>query len=241
MNTARKLASTKTVKTAYVDKKEGAKLIAKGIQHFHSSPQAAQDPLVQLTAEAMNRGEIPIFPWERMPKTQVTILRNSALRYEAISHIMSQHELSNNRKLCEKLGTVGEELITNAIFHSYRNSEGEEKYPRNLAVALPNEEAIRISSASDEVGLALSVTDFAGTLKFDTVQASFRRCYLSGEAAIETKESGAGLGFYMVYEMATHIKITVIDNHSTTLSCYFVKSRKADPNTFSFNYFRRSK
>jgi len=68
------------------------------------------------------------------------------------------------------------------------------------------------------------------------------RCYEKGDAQIEQKDSGAGLGTYFILEAVTHMKIVVDPNKSTTVTCW-ISDRPTTQNadSFSFNYFEMRK
>ena len=76
-------------------------------------------------------------------------------------------------------------------------------------------------------------------LEFDKIQNNFKRCYESeGISQLEAKDGGAGLGLYVVFELATHIKVISHSDFGTLTQCWFANPSQFDPDYFSFNYFK---
>jgi hypothetical protein len=76
-------------------------------------------------------------------------------------------------------------------------------------------------------------------LAFSQIQANFERCYQRKDnSQIHSKQGGAGLGLYVVFELATHIKVTSTSGFGTRIDCWFATASTFDPGYFSFNYFK---
>ena len=71
------------------------------------------------------------------------------------------------------------------------------------------------------------------------VAGAFKRCYGAASHQIESKESGAGLGLYMVFESATHMKVVVFPGKTTIVSCWLSDKPVDGSDYFSFNFFER--
>lgn len=223
-----------------ITRAEAGRLIASGCQHLHSFPVHSNDNSFLLTERALNEGTVPIYQWEaESPRT--LILKSSQQRQELLSSIKESHSGNIRRELLDKIGTVFEELCTNAIYHSYQVGGGD-KYPRKKVANLTDPERIGIYYAWENGGLYLCISDRGGTLKFENIADAFRRCYTPGkEKAIENKDGGAGLGFYMVFEAVSHLKIEVNEGISTLASCWIPEKAKQSADGFSFNFFGRRK
>lgn len=220
-------------------KKEGASLIASGCPHIHSSILGQKDSLVSLTMNSI-KSKIPaVYPWEIAPMTKQLFLASSKARKKLIEEILLEFNVKNSSSTGDKIWTSLEELLTNSIFHAYHDSNGKEKYRRNETAELLPEEKISIKFHRGSHGFFVSVQDFGQGLDFAKVSANFKRCYeSSGLSQIESKESGAGLGLYVVFELATHIKIVSQPGLGTVTSCWFATPSSFDPDHFSFNFFQ---
>jgi len=220
-------------------KREAAHLIANGTQHLHSSTLAGRDAAARITADSIDQQRVPIYPWEQVePKSNFQVT-SSAERYDFIRDILSRQGVSSRRDLKERIETATEELLTNAIYHAYHNTDGSPRYVRRQSVTLPPAEAVDLQFAQSQEGSLLVVTDKGGSLQFDKLAQCFSRCYGAGPNQIENKEGGAGLGIYMVFEIVTHMKIVSNPGVNTSVSCWIAAPGTFDPDIFSFNFFIR--
>ena len=131
-------------------------------------------------------------------------------------------------------------MLTNAIYHSYKNSDGSDKYDRREDAQLQSEECVLVRFAENLNGMNLIVEDQGGSLTLNDFQRAFERCYQrknGREIGIETKHSGAGLGLFMVFELSAHIHVKVEKKKKTCFSVWIPDSQQFDPDTFSFNIF----
>jgi anti-sigma regulatory factor (Ser/Thr protein kinase) len=218
-------------------KKEAAQLIAKGIKHVHSSTLGARDAGARVTKEILETGKITTYPWEPSQVDKKLFILSSRERYEAIRNLVSQSPVEGRRDLQEKLESILEELVSNALFHAYRKRDGEAKYQRRQLASLDTKEKIALQYKTMGEGIYLSVTDQGGSLLFSHVASAFQRCYGDKNGQIEAKEGGAGLGLYMAFEMSTHVKIVSRPTQQTTISCWLADGQIFDPDLFSFNFF----
>ena len=223
----------------FFSKKDASKLIAAGNEHIHSSVLGKSDHGAQSTQAAVDKGVIPTYSWETHDQIQRVELRESKERHVAIDALFANKNISAKRETIERSRTVLEEILTNAIYHAPRRADGSEKYRRSESISLAKDETIYISIASEADGIFLSVTDLGGTLSFEHIRESMGRCYGESQKQIESKESGAGLGVYLVFETATHVKIVTDPGKSTTVSVWISSTKTFDQDTFSFNFFRR--
>ena len=216
-------------------KAEAAKKVAEGIRHVHCSELGIRDPIYVATLSAAEKEMPPRYLWEPSLKTTEVAVTQSADRHEIFDQLISKSAVEVKRQLREKVGMVLEELISNAIFHAF-HFDGKEKYSRTADVSLKSNEAVKVRFAATEDGCFLEVSDTGGTLGFESVAESLKRCYQS-DAQIQAKESGAGLGIYMVFETVSHLKIVNEPNKKTVISCWIADRRSENPKNFSFNYF----
>jgi anti-sigma regulatory factor (Ser/Thr protein kinase) len=216
-------------------KAEAAKLVAEGLRHVHCSELGTKDPIYVATLAAAERETPPRYLWEPSLKTTEVAVTQSVDRHEIFDQLISRSVVEVKSQLSEKVGMVLEELLSNAIFHAFQ-SNGKEKYSRSSEVNLKSHEAIKVRFAATEDGCFLEVSDTGGTLGFESVAESLKRCYMS-DTQIQSKESGAGLGIYMVFETVSHLKIVNEPNKKTVISCWIADRRSENPKSFSFNYF----
>ncbi len=236
---ALKLTHTTTeVISGVFSKKSAVDAIGNGCRHLHSSTLAERDPATKSTQEALSNSTVPTYPWESGNKIEELRLASSVDRQSLIHQVITRAGIEKKRYLREKAESVLEELLTNALFHAYRNPDGKEKYSRRSQVTLKSSEVITLRFQLSANGLFLSVEDLAGSLDFNEVAQALSRCYGPG-AQIENKEGGAGLGTYMVFDAVTHLKIVTSKGKKTTVSCWIADQKSHKQELFSFNFFER--
>jgi hypothetical protein len=214
--------------------------IVGGCRHLYSTPLGVRDPLVLITKSALANKNTPHFPWEPTGKLESITLQDSQRRGSIIRDIESKAGITNTRFLREKMTNILEELISNAFFHAYLDSSGKEKYPRRSPALLQASEKITVRFQLGDRGIYLSVSDQGGSLSFGVLASALRRCYQS-DTQLENKESGAGLGTYMIFESATHLKIEVTPNKGSQVACWIADHQSFSAEYFSFNFFERGK
>jgi anti-sigma regulatory factor (Ser/Thr protein kinase) len=229
-----------TVQVGSFTRQEAVALISKGFRHVHSTKLADRDPLVKAHGASKSSPSLVSFSWEAQGQMATMQCSSSRERATVIESICKHLKLDTKRYLKEKATSILEELLSNAFYHAYRIGLGEEKYNRRSSVTLMSNETLKVDFSSNNDGIFLRVSDQAGTLDFNTVAKALRRCYET-EAQIEAKESGAGLGTYMVFDAATHLRIDVTPGKHTIVSCWVADQKAFDPNNFSFNFFERRK
>lgn len=237
------LKSTKaehTVRSGSFSRADAANYIVGGCRHLFSTPMGDRDPLVQMTKAALAKNAVPSFPWEASGQIDSITLQDSKSRGSIIGDIEAKAGITNKRFLREKANNILEELISNAFFHAYLNAKGEEKYPRRSQALLPADEKITVSFQMGDRGIYLAVSDQGGSLTFNVLAKALGRCYQS-KVQLENKESGAGLGTYMVFDSATHLKIEVNPHKGTRVACWIADQHSYSAGYFSFNFFDRSK
>ncbi|MFM8315426.1 MAG: ATP-binding protein, partial [Deltaproteobacteria bacterium] len=190
-------------------KEEAATLIASGCPHLHSSVLGRKDPLVAVTYDAVSSHTVPSYPWELSEGAFKVPVNSSQTRHRIITEMISQLDVKPSSSLADKLRLLTEELLSNSIFHAYRNSDGSDKYSRKQPVQLLKSETIYLSFQRGQNGLFLSIKDSGVGLSFNNLRSCFERCYNKKDISqIETKTGGAGLGLYLAFELSTHVKIT---------------------------------
>lgn len=146
-------------------------------------------------------------------------LRQSTDRANAIEEVERfskgcQLKTSLRRKLVQ----LTDELLMNAIWDAPVDEDGKPKYaklPRNMPVALTENEAVQLRYATDGNLLAVSVTDNFGTLTRETAFRYLIRCFGRTDNQISMQAGGAGLGLYMAYLAISTFVINVAPGKKT--------------------------
>jgi anti-sigma regulatory factor (Ser/Thr protein kinase) len=226
------------LKCGVFSKKDGANFVIEGVSNIHSSILGPRDTFARVTVAALQNNEPPTYNWELINLSHEIKIHNSANRNEIIVQAAEMCGITKNRDLNEKFGLVLEELISNAIFHAYENKKHEPKYSRSQRVTLEPREVLSVRFNAADAGVFVSVTDQGGSLQLEDVARVFKKCYSVDRHQIEAKEGGAGLGLYMIFEHASHLKIVSELGKRTVTSCWISDIRAYDPDYFSFNFFQ---
>jgi len=237
-------SSTKTkddeVICGLFSKQEAAHLIGQGAHHVHSTVLGNRDACARVSQDAVVNGKEALYPWEMVNKAEEVAIQSTANRQQTIGKVASKIGLCSKKAVAERVKHVLEELITNAVYHGYRLKDGTEKYHRGSPVVLEPSDKVVIKFGSDDTGVYLCVEDHGGSLRFDEVADSFERCYKrKHHDQIETKETGAGLGLYMIFETVSHLKVDMVPGSKTCVSVWIPDKKHFDRDNFSFNFFKR--
>lgn len=119
--------------------------------------------------------------------------------------------LGAGRELSATLGTVADELVTNAIYNAPVDADGRPRYAaldRREKIVLRPDEYVIVEFGSDGRTFGLAVTDRFGRLTRDGLRQGLRRC-LTAADPIEQKPGGAGLGLYTVLNSCNQLIINV--------------------------------
>jgi hypothetical protein len=84
-------------------------------------------------------------------------------------------------------------------------------------VVLPPEEAATVKFTYDGRRLGVSVEDPFGSLEPARVLHYLAKCFRAGEDQIDTKEGGAGLGIYSVFDALSRFVINVEPERRTEM------------------------
>lgn len=227
--------------TGLFSKTEAAQLISQGVRHLHSSILGAHDPCV-LTTEKLLQKKTGHYSWDLTSQSEELIILKSSERAELFEQICSKTEFGQRTQNRTSLRQILEELLTNAIFHAYKQTGNQDKYNRLQPANLSAEETISVGYAEQPSGLFLSVEDQGGNLTFESFSSCFKRCYSQSKSSIQLdqKHQGAGLGLYLIFELSTHVCVFVKPGHQTRFLVWIASSGQADPDTFSFNFFEES-
>lgn len=137
----------------------------------------------------------------------------------------------------EKVQTVAEELLMNAIYDAPIDGSGKSLFnhlSRTEKVHLARGQEAKLKYGTDGMFLAVSVTDPFGSLTKNVIMKYLESCY-QGQAGIYNKEKGgAGRGLHMIIESANLTIFNVVPGQKTEVISLF-NLEKADqdiPPTF---------
>lgn len=131
-------------------------------------------------------------------------------------------------EFAETVETVAWEIISNALFNAPREGESQKyaRLPRDEVVDLLDSEHVDVQFGVEGSRLALSVTDKFGLLSREAVVQNLYRCSLQGEDQVRTSPGGAGMGFFMVLNLASQLDIRVKKDQTTEIICYINFSKR---------------
>ena len=151
-------------------------------------------------------------------------ITDAELRDEVVQNIQDYAKwLGCGRDMCNRIVTVADELITNAVYNAPRDEHGQPRYAstdRREKISLDPWEYVQVRFASDGQVFALSVTDWFGGLSVNTVRKILTRC-LTKRDQIEQKAGGAGIGMYTAFNAANQLIINVEQAERTEIIAVF--------------------
>lgn len=167
----------------------------------------------------------------------------SSTERETLRQEMQEYfrKLGIRATILERLNTVAEELLMNAIYDAPVDSKGKALYnhlPRQQAVLLDTHHQSTLRYASDGVFLAVSVVDPFGSLPKDLILRYLESNY-RGESDISEHagKGGAGRGLHQIVENADLTIFNVKKGAKTEVIClFYVEGHKREPRP-SFHYF----
>ncbi len=149
------------------------------------------------------------------------VLNGSEDRHQPLKDVRDcLDRLGANRRLSGLAQTVADELITNAVYNAPADEQGRPKYAsrsRTEPVNLLPDEAVEVSFATDGKLFGICVADPFGRLESHTVRQYLRKCFMQGENQIDSKQGGAGLGLYYIFQSLNHFIINVAPGARTEL------------------------
>ena len=114
------------------------------------------------------------------------------------------------------LKSIGNELITNAVYEAARREEGKSnfiEFDGRQSIELAEGEEVNISIGLDERQLVLSVEDCFGTFTRKEFLQNILRSFK--EKAPSDKKSGAGLGLYLVASYSNQVVVNILPEVNT--------------------------
>ena len=157
------------------------------------------------------------FAWGACAQTRD--LRSSDQRRDALSWVK---EFASAVSLRDRRQTpfvsVADELLTNAFYNAPADGAGNRIYahlPRTRTVELQPPDVITVDLRSDGNRIGICVSDPFGSLGVTTVLDYLAKCFRKGSDQVDTKDGGAGLGFYYIFELLSHLVINITPGQRT--------------------------
>ena len=159
------------------------------------------------------------------------IVTSSLQKKEVLTRLSRfSSRLSGFSQFAEIVETIAWELMSNAIFNApIHKDSGEKKYsalPRDQVIELARDEYVDVEFGLQDDDLVLSVQDQFGLLQRTAVVNNLMRCQQKGHDQVKTSPGGAGMGLFMVLNMASQLDLYVIPNLSTTAVRLFNISKR---------------
>lgn len=117
-----------------------------------------------------------------------------------------------NPRFVSQFCTVVEEVVTNALYNAPVDATGAHRFSslsRSETVTLEDHEAIEIKLCCDGQRLGVSACDPFGSLSEERVLQYLAKCLRRDSDQVDTKEGGAGLGLYHVFDALSHFIINL--------------------------------
>lgn len=107
---------------------------------------------------------------------------------------------------------VADEFFTNAIYNAPVDAQGKSRFAhldREAEVQLHPSESVVVTLACDGMRLGISVIDPFGSLTQEHLQFYLSKCFRRGDDQVDTKQGGAGLGLYYVFECLSQFVVNI--------------------------------
>ena len=127
----------------------------------------------------------------------------------------------------EYLQVMANELISNSLYkgpNKKRAEHGMDSGDRKSPVFLKGSELVQVTLGMDNKGIALSVQDSFGGLKYDLLISSLKRSF--EEKTVMEKKDGAGLGLYLTFLHSNQFIINFRENFRTEVICIIEKNKR---------------
>jgi hypothetical protein len=232
-----KSTSSTQVKVGVFTKKEAAHFVSQDICHIHSTPLGTKDPAYKVTNEKLT-GKDSIYQWELGNQSSDIILNDSSQQSHLIKKLMTETQFSKTTQNRDRLQLTLTELLSNGFYHAFTNEDGTDKYDRLKKAVLSENERLVLNYTETPQGIFLSLLDNGGNLTLSELKSRLERSYLMGHnPVLESKHQGAGIGFFLIFEMATHLCLSVNPKKETRISIWLSQNTSFKSDFFSFNFF----
>lgn len=125
-----------------------------------------------------------------------------------------------------------DELINNALFHAFRESDGSEKYSPETFDALDNSECIDLEIGRNSIETWISVTDNSGSLTLDHVVNTVER-HVRAEGLMDDR----GRGLFLTRSLSDRMAVIIHQNHFTQVVANFQREANYLVKELHFSYY----
>jgi len=140
------------------------------------------------------------------------------------------HSWAVAQRRTRDLHLIVNELINNAFFHSFRNSDGAEKYSARQFEQLEPGESVAVEVALSDDSIALAVEDNSGTISPREVLR-----YMVRQTTGEGLYDSHGRGFFLMSNLTDHLGVCVAPGRRTRIVT--VMHAGSVPPVGSLNFF----
>lgn len=121
-----------------------------------------------------------------------------------------------SRRLAEGFCDALDEFLTNALYNGPRDADLAPRwFDRETDVTLPPGETVHVALGANARRLGVAVRDPFGTLAPQQVTDYLAKCFRRGDDQVDSKQGGAGLGLFFVFERFTHFALNIAPGRST--------------------------
>jgi anti-sigma regulatory factor (Ser/Thr protein kinase) len=149
---------------------------------------------------------------------QTCTVRGTEDRAPAMARLENfTEELQLDPRYAATLATVGDEFLTNALYHAPM-SAGEHPFSarsRREPVTLPSTKQASLEFGSDGRNIAIGCRDLYGSLAVSPLLEKLGRQVEAKLATVSDGPGGAGIGLYMVYRSVNHLVINLEPGQGT--------------------------
>lgn len=155
-------------------------------------------------------------PGARQTQMNITDSRQKADAVESV-HTFAV-ESGCHARVAESVAMAADELVTNAIYNAPVDAQGKPRFThlaRTVPVILSAGEVVSLRMGHDGRKVAISVVDPFGSLSPTKVQDYLAKCFAKGEDQVDSKDGGAGLGLFQIFNMTQHFIINIAPHRMT--------------------------
>lgn len=142
-----------------------------------------------------------------------TIVTKSSQKDEVVAAAEEYAKnLGVNPRFASLFSSVADEFVTNAVFNAPLDEAGRHRYAhvaRTGQVSLEPGEEVEVKFCCDGRRLGISTADPFGSLKTARLLEYLSKCLRKGDDQVDTKEGGAGLGFYYIFDSLSHFVVNL--------------------------------
>lgn len=169
-----------------------------------------------------------------------TIL-SSSHRHEAKDLMIDElRKIGVRSNVADRMSTVAEELLMNAIYDAPVDTNGEALYnhrSRKDEIELSVDHQPELICFKDEQLAGVAVIDSFGALPSDLIVKYLKTCYEGDAGVLNGNKGGAGRGLHQIIENSDVTVFNVYPGHKTEVLCLFSLEKAGTLPLPTFHYF----